>query len=448
MTDPGNAHLQRRIDELEAENSRLREPADESSRHLKRSWAWTLLAAVLITIGALLAPVAVIASWSKTELTDTGQFVAAYAPLAKDPEVQAYVTDEIIAVINERVDVEELTTQVIDGIIALGTGPAATDALNLLKGPAATGVENLIRNGVTRFVESDAFANVWAAALRVSHTQLVAAMQNDPDAALTISREGAVGIQLGPIIEEVKAALLRQGIDIASRIPPVDRTIEVAQSDALPTVQVVYGLTVTLGTWLPWIAILLLTAGVLVARRRVIALIWAAVALALAMILTLSAFAVGNVAFTSAVSQTDLPVDVASLLYETVADDMRATAIAVLVLALAVAVVAWMAGPFEVPRRLRALAREGAGRLRGSAERHGVTTGRTGEWLYEQRVLLRVLIGAVAAIVVLFVRPLTPGLVIWTLVLAVIVLWILELVQRPVVTVPAESVSTSVTTEP
>ena len=42
----------------------------------------------------------------------------------------------------------------------------------------------------------------------------------------------------------------------------------------------------------------------------------------------------------------------------------------------------------------------------------------------------------IAAAVVLFVRPITPALVIWTLVLAALAIALLELLQRPVITVP------------
>jgi hypothetical protein len=52
-------------------------------------------------------------------------------------------------------------------------------------------------------------------------------------------------------------------------------------------------------------------------------------------------------------------------------------------------------------------------------------------------MLLRAAVAVIAAAIVLLVRPLTVGLTLWTLVLAVVVVGILELVQRPVITVPA-----------
>ncbi|WP_411701009.1 hypothetical protein [Conyzicola sp.] len=447
MANLSNADLLRRIEELEAENRELREhevtspestlSGDGAPVEKRRGWGWTLFAAALITIGSLLAPVAVVASWARVVLTDTDRFVAAYAPLAGDSRIQAYVTDSTLVAIKEQVDVPQITDDVIDGITDLGTGPAATQALELLKGPAASGVESLIKSGVTTFVASDAFADVWESALRLSHAQLVALMENDPDAAIAIGARGEIGIQLGPIVDAVKVALVDQGIDLANQIPAVDRTIVVAQSDALPSVQLAYGLALAAGSWFPWIAILFLAAGVLVARRRSVALIWAAAGLATAMLVTLAALAVGNVALVSAVSPSLLPSGVAGLLFETVVVDMRATAVAVLVLAVAVAVVGWLAGPFDVPRRLRGFAGEGAARIRSAAERRGITTGRTGEWIYLRRGLLRAAIAVVGAAIVLFVRPITVGLTLWTLVLAALALAILELVQRPVATIPA-----------
>jgi hypothetical protein len=444
------ALLQRRLEELESENTRLRlhaetlhaetlpsrdpdapGPRPSVSGRTRRRAGWTLLATLLIVIGAILAPAAVVASWAKLVLTDTDRFVATYAPLVDDPDIQSYLTDETLTVINQQVDVPELTSDAIDGMISLGTGPAATDALNLLKGPAASGIQSLIQSGVSNFVSSEAFADVWATALRVSHTQFVALMENDSDGVVTIGDDGTIGIQLGPIVEAVKTALLAQGIELASQLPAVDRTLVVAQSDALPSIQVTYALAVAAGVWLPWIALLFLAAGVLVARRRSVALIWAAVALAVAMLLTLAAVAVGNLLIVSSVGPGVLPSDVATLLYDSLSDDVRITSIAVLVLAVVVAAVAWLAGPFTVPRRMRGLARDWAGHLRRAAERRGITTGRVGRWIYSQRVLLHVFVAVIAAMVVLFVRPLTPALTIWTLVIATIVIGLLEVLQRP-----------------
>ncbi|WP_243399894.1 hypothetical protein [Arthrobacter glacialis] len=402
----------------------------------QRSWGWTLLATALIVIGALLAPVATVASWAKVQLTNTESFVATYAPLANDPSVQAYVADQAVNVIQQNVDIPALTSDVFDGITALGTGPAATRALEALKAPAAQGIVSLVRSTVGTFVESDAFAQVWREALRLSHSQLIATLQNDPQAAMAVGSDGSVGIQLGPIIERVKVVLLERGLTFAAQIPAIDRTITVSQNSSLPTLQLFYGLALAAGAWLPWIALLFLGAGVAVARRKSLALVWAAVALGLGMVVVVAGIAIGRIVFIGSVSPSLIPSGMARTIFDAVTTAMSSTGLAVLLLAIVVAITAWAAGPFPVASRLRSFFQAGTTRLRQTAEQHGITTGRTGHWFYAQRTLIRAAIAVIAAAVVLFVRPLTTGLIVWTLVISVVVLAIVELVQRPVALVP------------
>lgn len=450
-----NAELLKRLAALEEENTALRErlagdgaaegetggsaggtAGTLAAAPRKRGWGWTLLAVVLIVIGAVLAPVAVVGSWARVQLTDTDTFVAAYAPLAKSPAVRTFVTDQVVKVVQDNVDIPQVTSQVVDGITQLGTGPAATKALEALKGPLAQGIVSLIRSTVATFVDSDAFAQVWQEALRTSHAQLVATMQNDPKAAIRIGSDGSVGIQLAPVIDRVKQLLVDQGLTFAAQLPSIDRTITISQNSSIPTLQLFYGVAVAAGAWLPWVSLLFLAVGVLVARRRATALVWAAVALGLAMVVVVAGIGIGRLLFVGSVSPSLIPAGVAGLVYTTVTGPMRDTGVAVLVLAIVVAVVAWYAGPFAAPRRLRGLFGSGVAWLRGAAERHGVSTGRTGEVLYAQRVLIRAAIAVIAAAIVLLVRPLTPALIVWTLVVAVLAIIVLELLQRPVITVP------------
>jgi len=442
MARPSTSELERRIAQLEAENESLRlgvpveatVPATEPADRPKRGRGWAVLSVALITIGAVLAPVAVVSTWAKNSLTDTDRFVATFAPLARDHSVRQYVTDQTVAVINERIDIPQLTSDLFDGITELGTPPRATAAIEALKGPAASGVQSLIESRVATFVESETFADVWTQALRISHRQLVAAMANDPDAALRLGGDGTIGIQLAPIIDAVKSALVDQGIGFASQIPSVDRTITVAQSDALPAAQLGYGAAVVAGVWMPWVALGFLAAGVLVARRRSTALISASIVLAVVMAALAIGLAIARAVFVTSVSPSILPTGVSQVLFDRVAGGMRATTVSVIVLAVVVAVVGWFAGPFDTPRRLRALARSAAGEVRRFGEERNVTTGRVGAWIYRQRVLLRALVAVIAALVVVFGRPVSPPLIIWTLVIAALAIAVLELVQRP----PAE----------
>ena len=74
----------------------------------------------------------------------------------------------------------------------------------------------------------------------------------------------------------MKDRLEQQGVGFAANIPVVERSIVIAQNDAFVLVQTIYALAVAVGTWLPWICLALLAAGVFVAKRRTVALVWTA----------------------------------------------------------------------------------------------------------------------------------------------------------------------------
>lgn len=436
--------LRATIARLTAENEALRSakgdrdapptgpPAAPPTRRsgLERSRWWTALATVLIVLGAVLAPAGLVSSWARTQLSDTDEFVSTFAPLAKDPAVRAFVTEEVTKAIDEQLNIKQLTSNVFDGIAGLGLGPRATDALKALEGPTVAGLRNLLHTTVDRFVSSQAFADLWAQLLRTSHTQLIKTMQGSSSAAVTIQQDGTIGLQLGPIIEAVKTQLVKQGLTFAAHIPTINRTIVLAKSDAATQAQAGYALAIGLGTWLPWVALALLVAGVLVARRRTIALVWAGVALALSMLLTLAGVGVGRIVVTQALASA-VPRNAAQVIYNQIVAFIADTVVALTVLGFAVAVIAWFAGPFTSSIRLRGAIGAGLDATRRFGDRFNLSTGPVGRWLDRQRVLLRVLIALGAAAIILFVRPISSGLIIWTAVLALVLVLIVELLRRP-----------------
>ncbi|WP_205647426.1 hypothetical protein [Agromyces badenianii] len=450
MTDTDGTGLEARIAALEAENAALRAgivqvaeggvdaAASVAPRRSHRGWGRTLTAVVLVVVGLLLAPVAVISAWARLELADTDRFVATFGPLAEDPEVQAYLSDEVVAAIEEQIDIPALTAEVFDGIRSLGLPPRADAALGLLEAPAAQGIQSLVTDVVDRVIASPAFADVWASTLRITHRQFVGAMQGDPDAALAIGGDGSISVQLGPIVEAVKQRLIEQGVGFAEAIPEVDRSVVVAQDDAFVLVRTIYALAVGVGTWLPWITLAFLVIGVAVAKSRNRALLWTAGGFALAMAILASGIGIGRWYFVGAVSPSIMPSGAAESIYSGLVEIMMSTIIALLVLGLLVAVVAWFAGPWRPARALRGFAGSGFAALRSTAAKHGITTGRFGIGLDRWRVVVYVAIAVIAALVVLFSRPVTTGTVIATVLLALLALLIVELLRRPAAEVEAD----------
>jgi hypothetical protein len=324
----------------------------ETTTTRERPPRWRRITGVaLIVLGALLAPVAVVGNLAVVEFTNTNAFVDTFAPLARDPEVQTLVTTAVSDAIIQRVDIPALTAPVFDNL-GLTLGPTASAGVSALGDVVTVAINNVVTATVERFVASDAFATVWETALRVSHKQLIAALSGDGGTVVSV-QDGIVGIQLGPIVEAAKTALVDQGLGFASRIPEVDRTIVVVKSDSLAQAQAAYALAVGIAGWLPWIALLLLVGGVLLAGGSVLSMVFTASGVALAMALLLIGLAVGRAIVIREIVAVDLPRGVAERVFDQVLGSMYTTAVSVLVLALVVAVLIWLAQRFEVVRRLR-----------------------------------------------------------------------------------------------
>ena len=83
----------------------------------------------------------------------------------------------------------------------------------------------------------------------------------------TVTVEGdTVSVNLAPFIETVKQRLVDSGFGLAARIPEVNASFVLFQSADITRARCAFNLLSTLGIWLPIIAIVLLGAGVWVAK--------------------------------------------------------------------------------------------------------------------------------------------------------------------------------------
>lgn len=430
--DPGVAELQTRLTRLEAENAELAAQLDQSPTPVpgRRRWWRGLLATVLIVLGSLLVPVAVIGGWAKVMLTDTDAVVATYAPLAQNSEIQAYITDQVMAAIEEQVDIDALIAEVVAGLNDAIDRPRVEAALQALTQPAADGIRSTIREATARVVSSDAFATVWQESLRRSHARAVAVLGGSPDSSVTVSDEGLV-LQLGPVVDRVRTTLLDQGFELAARIPTVDRAIVLVPSEDLWRVQFAYVAAVALGAWLPFIALGLLALGVVAAVRRHLAAVWAAVGLGLGALLLLAAVSIGRIAAGTSVPASSMPSNVVTLLYDTAVGAVEEIATATVLLAVVIGLVAWLTGPFRPALWLRDRSTAAAAQLRQRMDAVGFSTGRFGEWLYRYRHWLQAGVAAIGVAVLAANRPLDSGLVLTTAAVALLCLLVLALLARP-----------------
>jgi hypothetical protein len=446
---PGTAaDLSARIAALEAENAQLRaaataraaadvatgtaEPAPPSAaprrtRHTGRATA----AVVLIVLGALLAPIAVVAVWARDLVTDTDRYVATVGPLVDDPQIQSAVTERVTGAIVEAADLQGLAADAATAVDGLGLPPRVTALVGSLQAPLVEGATTVIRRAVDAVVTSDVFEAVWDEANRTVHDQLDAVLRGDPDALASIDAQGQLMVDLTGVVDTVRTSLSDAGFTLVDRLPTISVSFPLMQSEDLVRVQNAYRLLDVLGTWLIWLSLGLLAAGVLAAVHRSRALVVAGLSLAGAMLLLGAALTIGRSLYVDALPAAVQRPDAAVVVYDQVVAFLRVALRSAFVLGVVVALVAFLAGGTSAARALRASWTRGAAWVRTAGERRGVSTGPVGVWLDEQRVLVRVVIGAGAALALVLASHLSPAYVLTVALVAVVLLALATLAARP-----------------
>ncbi|WP_156138861.1 hypothetical protein [Microbacterium mangrovi] len=437
--------LERRIAELEAENARLAADAgrpaavEKERRYPRGSWWRAVLSAICITLATILVPVSVVGAWARAELVNEDQFVATLGPLAADPAVQNMVIDETMTAIEQKVDFQQITSNVIDGVAGLnGMPPRAAQALDLLKAPAASGLQNLVETGVTKVVQSDQFTDVWNTAVRSAHRALTAVATADNTGAFVLTDKG-LGLNLGPIVDQVKQKLVAQGIGVANMIPTVDKVIIIGDGSAVTTIQTVYSLAVTAGYWLPFVTLALFLLGILLARRRSVAVVGSGIGLFVGAGALAISFQIGDSVVGVAASRLKVSASGLDVVYQALVKDMLHTATIGAVLGLFIAVIGWALGSWSSSRRMRGLVGGLNSSARTSLAARGMNTGRFGEGLFRFRTLIHVLAVVAAVVWLLALRPLSFGDIVLVIVVVLLITWVIELLQKRPDEVPAPS---------
>jgi hypothetical protein len=431
MAGEEQSELERLRAEVSSLRAQLRQAGTPSAPERRQRWR-TIVAALLIVVACVLAPLGVVAIWARNQVTNTDRYVATVAPLAQDPAIQQAITDKITAQVFTYLDVRGLTTQAVQALTSRGNlPPQVADQLQALAGPIANGVESFTRSQVARIVQSQAFADAWVQANRLAHDELVKALTGEGGGAVTVTGD-SVSVNLAAFIQTVKQQLVAAGFSLAARIPEVNASFTVFQSADIARVRSGFNLLNTLGTWLPVLVLVLLVLGVYVAKDHRRALVGAALGVAAGMLLLALGLAVFRSLYLDGVPASVLPHDAAAILYDTIVRFLRAGLRTILVLALVVAAGAFLTGQSVTAVRSRQSLARAIGWLQGSAEHAGLRTGPVGTWVGAHKRALRIGAVVLAALALVFWSRPTGKVVIGLALALLVALAIIEFLGRPV----------------
>jgi hypothetical protein len=433
--EPATEHLSEderaELERLRAENAELHH--DGAARPSRRRFSWrALFATILIVIGCVLAPIAVVGVWAGNQITDTGRYVATVQPLINDPAIQNVLTERIT---NEIVSQLHLTGTVDQAAAQLQSrGLTRISTLLTTFGPQITSaVTGFIQSTVHTVIASQAMAKAWVQVNTVAHQAVVKLLSGQGGGTLT-SANGQITLNLGPLIAVVKQDLVARGFSLAGSIPNVNPTVALFQAKDLGKAQAGYRLVSDLKIVLPILALVLLAAGIFTARGRRRALIVVGLGVAASMVVLAIGLLIARTIYLNSVPSNVLPSDAAAAAFDALVHFLRVGLRVVLAVGLVIAIGAFITGPSRAAVRTRAALGSGITWLRNVGERRGMSTGPVGQWTYRHRALLRIGALTLVALILVFWGQPTALTVILLVVILLILLGLIELVASP----PAE----------
>jgi hypothetical protein len=392
-------------------------PVVATPRHHRTvgSVARATLSAILVILGVLSLVLSPVAIWGRNLILDTNHYVDTVAPLVHNPGVQDVIVAQVDKQVQSHLDVEAYVKQVLP-----------PRAATLLAAPVQNAVYGLVHTLTTRVVQSKAFYTLWVTINRVAHKQIVTLLTGRtlPGQVIVI-RSGKVYLDLSQVVSKVKGALVNAGLTVASKLPVVGATIQIAQVKGLESTQSGVRALNTLADWLPWIGLALVAAGVLAAHRHRRAVIAAALGLAAGMVVLVIGIMILRSAYVSGVPADIAPPATSRYVFDTLDRYLRLGIRLVFVVALLVALGVWLSGPSA-----RAVATR-RGVLRWSRNLGlGLPEGPVTTFVARYTNLLRIGVLAVAGLVLLLITP-SAGSIILLAVVVVVLLLAIEALRAP-----------------
>jgi len=415
------------LERLRAEVTEYRSQRGHETRRRRMGWR-APVASVLIVIGCVLAPVSVLGVWTANQVSDTSRYVANVEPLVHNPAIQNALTDKLTNEITSRLDVTGFADQAASALSSKGL-PRVGSLLKTFGPSIASAVGGFIHGQIHKIVTSPRFARAWVQANTVVHQELVKALSGRGGSAVSVSN-GQVVLDLAPFIKIIKQDLASRGFTLVNSLPDIHPTLTLFSAKYLVKAQTGYRLINDLKIVLPILTLLLLGAGVYVARGHRRALIGAGLGFAVSMVVLGAGLDIFRSMYLNSVPAS-VPADAAAALFDTLVRFIRTALRTLLLVGLVIAAGAFFTGPSVTAVRTRSALASGLGWLRSTGEHAGLSTGPVGTWTYAHRTGLRVGAVALAALVFVFLGQPTEVAVILIAVLLLVALGLIELIGRP-----------------
>ncbi|RJQ33510.1 MAG: hypothetical protein C4562_00115 [Actinobacteria bacterium] len=404
--------LESQLAELKSQNEQLKKSARGGQVGKPSSWHKTLVA-ILLILGLVLAPFSVAAVWLNRQVVDTDAYVNTVGPLSEDPAIQTavanYVTNQIFTQVNVTQKAKE----------------ALPPNAQFLAGPLSENMRGFVNTAVKKVVATDQFNKLWVQANRTAHNALTLVIV--PKEGVVSTGGGQVTLNLGELMNQVKAQLRQRGITIFDNvdISGIDKQLVLFQSDTLAQVQSYVTFLNNLAIILPLLSLAFIAGAIALSPVRIRTTFWTGFGLAISMAVLLVALAIAKQYFLNTVISNQISSSAASAFYDTIAATLRLAARGFVLLGLILMLGAYFAGDSARAVQLRSRAINWVQALGA-----GYDFGKPGDWIANHKMGLRIAGLLIILLLIAFVSQITPLVVLTALIIYLLFLGAIEFFGR------------------
>ena len=404
---------------------------------------------VLIVLASLLIPISVISVWAIRTVTNTDQYVATMAPLARN-----------------QVIVDHLAQKATDELFSTGIVKKKVEAALPAKAkPIVTPIVNQVHNYVyglaLKVFESPKFGRLWDYLNRHTHDAVVDVLTGKQSKLVKrVEKAGGIVINVTPQLNDLISQANAHGVTLFNPLKAVlangnSLGVTVVSKSQVSQFTALFNVIVTLKWVIPVVALVLAALGIIIGIDHRKTLLRMAVGVALVTLLLLAGLSLGRITFINQAGHS-FNRDVAASVWDTVLRFLKADLRWMLLAAVLVALGSWLAGPARYARWIRSTCAKGGRWV--AAEAHVLSSGagkaaagsertrRTGGWIVEHLNGLRILGVVVAALFLVFGGNLTGWSLLIILIVLAVYLGLLQLVAawaRKISETAASPVTTS-----
>src|SRR5215212_1831065 len=384
----------------------------------RRTAGRSIAAVVCLVLAALLTTPAAVAFWGQRTLNDGQRYLDTVGPLVDAPAVQDAVATKVINAIEQQVDVEAILNDVFAGVI--------TDRprLQRLVGPLSGAINGLVEREVRAFVASDTFADIWIRVNTRAQQTLVRVLNGEDTGAVSVQGDQVV-LDVSEVIDQVKQRLVARGLTIVQNIPipDVDKQIVLLDAPQLRQARTIYAFANPVARWLILVVVVLYLAAFLLARGRPRMTVLIGVALVANALLLAWALSIGRQLFINELAGTVFG-PASSVFYDTLGAYLERGWRVLAWLGLILVVVGWFTGSNASGTAVRTT-------LSGGLESVGAQLadgplGGAGRWVAANARWLRVAVGVVGVVVLLWGNDVSVSRLLWSLLGVVVLLAVVQ----------------------